>query len=148
MQPLVAQQNKAPELEDVLGYHLRRASNLSLASFARALGDEIKPIPFTVLCVIEEQPGVTAAEIGRQLSLQRANLAPMLAELEGRGLIERRADRGDHRVHRLHASPEGAAALADWRARVLAEEDKTLHALSPAERATLRALLVKVWKRD
>lgn len=148
MRDCVSQPGQAPGLDEILGYHLRRASVLSLASFARALGDEIKPIPFTVLRVIEDQPGISAAEIGRQLSLQRANLAPLLAELETRGLIARRPDRADHRVHRLHTSPRGALALADWHARVLAEEDETLRALAPDERATLRALLVKIWKQD
>ena len=148
MQMRVSQPERASELEDVLGYHLRRASMLSLASFARALGGEIKPIPFTVLCVIDEQPGISAAESGRALNLQRANLAPMLAELEAGALIERRADRGDHRVHRLHVSPAGAEALAGWRARVLADQNKTFRALTEAERAQLRALLMKIWKRD
>lgn len=135
-------------LRDVLGYSLRRASNHGLASFAKALNDEIKPVPFTVLCVIDEEPGITAADIGRQLSLQRANLAPMLAEFDARGLIDRRPDREDHRVHRLHLSPEGAVALADWRARVIAQEDRTFAALTAEERETLRGLLARIWQQD
>src|SRR5690349_24468532 len=95
-------------LEDYLGYHLRRASIRDLNGLSAALGDEVKPVPFTVLCLIEESPGVTAAEIGRALRLQRANLAPMLAEFDGRGLVERRPDREDNRIQRLHLSPAGA----------------------------------------
>lgn len=135
-------------LDDVLGYHLRRASVCALASFDRALDDEIKPVPFTVLCVIDEAPGITAAEIGRQLALQRANLTPMLADLDARGLIDRRADRTDHRIQRLHLSAAGGDALATWRSRVLAEEARTFAALTADERDALRHLLVKVWTRD
>jgi DNA-binding MarR family transcriptional regulator len=132
----------------LLGYHLRRAWVRSFADFAKALGDEIKPVPFTVLCLIDEAPGITAAEIGRQLQLQRANLAPMLADLDGRGLVERRPDREDHRIHRLHLSPHGALALTQWQARVIAQEERTFGALSDDERETLRDLLGRIWKQD
>lgn len=135
-----------PELDDLLGYHLRRASILDLAGFAEALGDEIKPVAFTVLCLIDETPGITAAEIGRQARLQRANLAPMLAEFDGRGLIERRLDAEDQRIQRLHLSQLGARAVADWRERALAQEDRTFGALTSDERETLRGLLSRIWK--
>lgn len=135
-------------LEDMLGYHLRRASIRDLAGVAKALGDEIKMVPLTVLCLIDEAPGITAAEIGRQIKLQRANLAPMLAEFDACGLIERRPDREDHRVQRLHLSQEGAVALAGWRARIVAQEEVTFSVLTTGERATLRRLLAKVWKKD
>jgi DNA-binding MarR family transcriptional regulator len=132
----------------LLGYHLRRAWVRNMADFARAFGEDVRPVPFTVLCLIDEVPGITAAEIARQLQLQRANLAPMLTEIEGRGLIERRPDRADHRVHRLHLSPDGAAALNEWQARVIAQEEQTFGALTPEERETLRALLARLWNKD
>ncbi|OLP54689.1 hypothetical protein BJF92_12735 [Rhizobium rhizosphaerae] len=137
---------RAPVLDDLLGYHLRRTSILDLAGFAEALGDEIKPVSFTVLCLIDEMPGITAAEIGRQARLQRANLAPMLAEFDAKGLIERRADAEDQRIQLLHLSPLGATMLADWRERAMAQEERTFGALTPGERALLRQLLARVWK--
>jgi DNA-binding MarR family transcriptional regulator len=139
---------KGSVLEDLLGYHLRRASIRDLNDFARVLGDEIRPVPFTVLCLIDEEPGITASDICRKIGLQRANLAPMLAELEGRSLIERRADREDHRVQRLHLSGAGTAALAGWRARVLEREARLFGNLTQAERGTLLRLLTKLWKED
>lgn len=139
---------EASSLEDLLGYHLRRASIRDIAGFAKAIGDEVRMVSFTVLCLIDEAPGITAAEIGRQVKLQRANLAPMMAELDARGLIDRRPDRQDHRIQRLHLSPLGATTLAGWRARIVAQEEETFGALSQSERATLRRLLAKVWKDD
>lgn len=138
----------AERLEDLIGYHLRRASIRDLAGFAKALGEEMKPVPFTVLCLIQEIPGITAAEIGRAARLQRANLAPMLADFDARGLIDRRPDREDHRIQRLHLSPSGEAAMANWRARVRRQEDETFGQLDPAERTVLRRLLAKVWRDD
>ena len=67
-------------LEDYLGYHLRRSSILDMTDFVRHFADaNLKPVPFAVLCLIDETPGITAAEIGRKAALQRANLAPLLA---------------------------------------------------------------------
>ena len=141
--------NRGSVLDDYVGYHLRRASILDLNAFARALADEnIKQVPFAVLCMIDEDPGITAAEIARLTGLQRANLAPMLAELEGRGLVDRLPDREDHRVQRLHLTAEGAASLARWRERVLEHEGRLLRNLTEDEQATLRRLLAKVWKPD
>ncbi|TPE48196.1 MarR family winged helix-turn-helix transcriptional regulator [Amaricoccus solimangrovi] len=137
-----------PGLENLLGYHLRRASIVDLAGFAQALGDEIKTVPFTVLCMIRDCPGITAAEIGRRAKLQRANLAPMLADLDARGLIARLPDREDHRVQRLHLTPEGAEAAAAWYARVTAQEEQTFGALNAEERGALRRLLARVWQTD
>lgn len=148
MKAVSKEEVRVDRLEDLLGYHLRRASIRDLAGFAKALGDEMKPVPYTVLCLIDEAPGITAADIARQARLQRANLAPMLADFDARGLIERRPDREDHRIQRLHLSPTGAATLAGWRERIVAQEEDTFGALSTAERATLRRLLAKVWKED
>lgn len=131
--------------QGLVGYHLRRAWVRNIAHFTQILGDDIKPVPFTVLCTIDETPGITAAEIGRRLRLQRANLAPMLADLEGRGLIERRPDREDHRVQRLHISAAGSTALAGWKERVLVQEERSFGALSAEERDALICLLAKVW---
>ncbi|WP_449080012.1 MarR family winged helix-turn-helix transcriptional regulator [Rhizobium sp. 22-785-1] len=137
---------RAPVMDDLLGYHLRRASILDLAGFAEALGDEIKPIPFTVLCLIDETPGTTAAEIGRQARLQRANLAPILAHFDTQGWIERLADDEDQRIQHLHLSETGAEVVAEWRARVMAQEERTFSALTPREREVLRQLLSRIWK--
>lgn len=147
MKAQVIQHVERTTLEDLLGYHVRRASIRDCAGLAKALGDEVKMVPFTVLLMIDEAPGITAAEIGRALSLQRANLAPMLAEFDVRGFIERRPDRTDHRVQRLHLTSEGAMKLAEWRARVVAQENTTFGGLDDAERETLRHLLEKVWKK-
>lgn len=138
----------ATKLDDYVGYHLRRASILDLNDLARTFGDGMKPVPFTVLCLIDETPGITAADIGRALRLQRANLAPMLAEFDERGLIERHAAPEDSRIQRLHLSGLGARALKEWRAQVEAHEARILAPLSNDERAALRQLLMRIWRRE
>lgn len=138
----------ATKLDDYVGYHLRRASLLDLSDLARTFGEGMKPVPFTVLCLIDESPGITAAEIGRALRLQRANLAPMLGEFDDRGLIERLGAPEDSRIQRLHLSAAGANALAGWRAQVEEHEARIFAPLSPYEREALRQLLARIWRRE
>ena len=93
-------------LEDYLGYHLRRASILDMADFVRHFADaRSKPVPFRRALPDRRDTGDHRRRIGRKAALQRANLAPLLAEFEERGLIERHPDRQDHRIQRLQLSP-------------------------------------------
>lgn len=134
-------------LEDLVGYHLRRASVADMNDFVRCFRAEgLRPIPFSVLCAIDEQPGTTSAEICRILGLQRANIVSILAEFDERGLIERHSDPNDQRIQRLSLSAEAKSLLPCWRARVVEREEKLFHTLTAGERRTLCELLARVWK--
>jgi len=134
-------------LESLIGYHVRRASLVDIAGVMASLAEaNIRPVPLSVLAMIVEKPGVTAAEICRQLAIQRANIVPILADLESRGLFVREADPEDQRIQRLHATKAGRANYADWLARIQAHEEHLLRRLTAAERAILRELLEKIWR--
>ncbi len=136
-------------LESLIGYHLRRASLVDITGVMAAIAEaNIRPVPFSVLAIIVENPGVTAAEICRQLAIQRANIVPILADLESRGLFAREADPEDQRIQRLHPTKAGRANYADWLAGIQAHEEHLLRRLTAAERAILRELLEKVWRED
>jgi DNA-binding MarR family transcriptional regulator len=136
-------------LESLIGYHLRRASLVDLTAVMEALaGTNIRPVPLSVFAMIVEKPGITAAEICRRLTIQRANIVPILADLESRGLFVREADPEDQRVQRLHATKAGRAVHADWMARLQVQEEHLLRRLTAAERAILRELLEKIWRED
>lgn len=134
------------QLEDFVGYHLRRASALNMQDISNALATVgQRPSGFSVACIINEQPGITSAEICRMLGLQRANIVPLLDELSGPGYIGRVDDEKDRRVQRLYLTDAGYEALETWHEVVLSHEDRVLAKLSPSERELLRELLVKIW---
>lgn len=136
-------------LDDLVGYHLRRVSLIDMNGFIRHLADQnLRPIPFSLLCLIDENPGCSAADLGRMLSLQRANLVHLLAELEDEDLIERRAEQEDKRKQRLFLAARGAEKLLVCRRLVREHENQVLKPLTGAERAQLRRLLAKVWASD
>ncbi len=88
------------------GYLLRRASASALGVLGRRLGAlGLRYVEASLLMVIGARPGLTQSEIGRMLEIQRANMVPIVARLEARGLLSRA--RTDGRSQGLHLSAAG-----------------------------------------
>lgn len=136
-------------LRNLVGYHLRRASVHDLQGAVAALEPmDLRMVPMSVLMMIVEEPGISAAEICRALLLQRANIVSVLAELERRGLFLREVDPSDNRIQRLFPTAKGEAEAHEALTRITEHEDRMLAALSARERTELRRLLAKVWQDD
>lgn len=133
-------------LADFTGYHLRRASALNMQDITNALAAVgQRPSGFSVACIINEQPGITSADICRALGLQRANIVPLLEELSAAGYISRIDDEKDKRVQRLYLTDTGYESLETWHEIALSHEDRVLSKLTSPERELLRELLIKIW---
>ena len=132
-------------LGDSIGYALRRAQLASTAEFLEAMKEvDLRPTQFSVLILINENPGVRQTEVCAALGLQKANFVPLLNELERRGLAERRPGVPDRRASALHLTEEGVAVLrraldlhSQW-------EDRVSSRLGPKGREQLLALLRKL----
>jgi DNA-binding MarR family transcriptional regulator len=134
-------------LEELVGYNLRRASALMMSDFSAMFADTfVRPTSFSVACIIDEQPGITSAEICRILGLQRANIVTLLAELEAANAIRRVDDADDKRIQRLYMSESGKENLLTWRQMAGHHEDRVLKRLTAGERAQLMELLNKIWR--
>jgi DNA-binding MarR family transcriptional regulator len=84
----------------------------SLKDFIRTLAPmELRPAQYSVLVLIGANPGRSQAAIGQALNIERARLARMLHDLEGRQWIERRVAADDGRSHSLFLTAEGRNAL-------------------------------------
>jgi len=100
------------QLDKHLGYFVRRLQIWIFQDFIRTLAPmQVRPAQYSVLLLIEANPGRTQAAIAQTLGIERARLARMLHELERRGWISR-ADGRDARSHALHLTPNGIKALA------------------------------------
>jgi DNA-binding MarR family transcriptional regulator len=133
-------------LEAMIGYNLRRASAFALNDFAVELSDAgLRPVTYAMLALIEERPGIRAAELCRILGIKSANMVALIAELEERGLVERDEHAGDRRVQILCLTQGAKDAMPAWRRRVGMHEDRFLHRLTTKERATLLRLLRRIW---
>jgi DNA-binding MarR family transcriptional regulator len=103
---------KLGTLDGHLGYFLRRLQISVFKDFIRTLAPmDVRPAQYSVLLLIEANPGRSQAAIGQALDIERARLARLLHVLEGRGWIERRAADDDGRSHSLYLTRAGEKAL-------------------------------------
>jgi DNA-binding MarR family transcriptional regulator len=99
------------QLEHHLGFFLRRLQIWVFQDFIQTLAPmKVRPAQYSVLLIVEANPGRSQAAIGQTLGIERARLARMLHELERRKWVSR-ANGSDARSHSLYLTVEGEKAL-------------------------------------
>lgn len=133
-------------LHGILGYQLAQAAITTTRVFTERVGQpsELRPVEFTILTLVHENPGVSARQLADALAVTPPNITMWIDKLERRGLIARERSTTDRRAQHIRTTPAGAALARQAVERVLEGEQATLAALSPAERAMLIELLHKV----
>jgi len=133
---------KLGALDGHLGYFLRRLQVSVFKDFIRTLAPmDVRPAQYSVLLLIEANPGRSQAVIGQALDIERARLARLLHGLEGRGWIERCAADGDGRSHSLHLTRAGEKALMRIKALTARHEAWLAEVLGSKRRLLLMDLL-------
>ncbi|MEZ5893321.1 MAG: MarR family transcriptional regulator [Parvularculaceae bacterium] len=132
-------------LDELIGYTLRQTANAFMNDFAASMaGTGLRPVLVSILSIVDENPGVRQGEIGRALGVARANMAPLMSELEAAKLVRRVPDESDRRAVIVSLTEAGRAALRNCKARIAAQERQSLAKLSESERQTLLRLLKKI----
>jgi DNA-binding MarR family transcriptional regulator len=130
------------ELPFLVGYALRRAQIAVFQDFFRTFADvRIRPAQFSVLTVLERNPGLKQSEVASVLGIKRTNFVVLLDELEGRGLAERRAAAGDRRSCALHLTEKGTILVRKLKRMAAAHERRMTRRIGPASRKHLFKLL-------
>lgn len=130
------------ELARHLGYFVRRLQVCIFNDFIRTLAPvNLRPAQYSVLLVIQANPGRSQAAIGKTLNIERARLARLLHELERRMLIERRAAFSDGRSHALFLTSGGKTAMARIKSLATEHETQLTQKLGARRRMLLMDLL-------
>ena len=104
-----------------LGYFIRRVQVWAFQDFIRALnGLKISPAQYSVLLIIDANPGLSQADLSRTLNIERARLVRVLNRLDKRGLTRRLRSSADGRTHALQLTPKGRDTMR--RAMELAQQ--------------------------
>ncbi len=132
------------ELSRSLGYRIRRAQLWVFREVSqRLLPFDISPAQFSVLSVIDANPGVNQLAIAKVLSIERAGLGRMMDHLERRGLVTRAESSINRRYYVLYLTPEGAELLEQLKPMIAASEKSLLKKIGPrAYRQFQRSLSV------
>lgn len=117
-------------LSDHLGYFVRRFQISIFQDFIRRLSRiDISPAQFSVLVIIGANEGLSQAELGTTLGIERARLVRMLHLLDRRGLTERLPSSADGRRHALRLTRAGQVQLKQAKALAAQHEASLLSKL-------------------
>lgn len=133
-------------LQWILGYQLAQASIVTIRNYQDVAGEPfgLKTVEYTMLALIQENPGVSPAQLAKALGLSAPYVTTGLEKLYRRGLVAREIHESDGRRHHLSATKEGAALGTEMTKRVYEGERAKIKTLSPAEQAMLAELLHKL----
>ena len=96
---------------------------------------------YVVLTALAEQPVRTQAALAQAINADKSRIIGVLDQLQQRGLISRRPDTSDRRVHLLSLTPAGERLRGSVQAAIRASEEEVLAAVPAADRdAFLRSL--------
>lgn len=130
-------------LNQSLGYLLRRAQVKAFQSFASHFDVfDIKPVQFSALELIANNPGMRQSRLAEALGLQRTNLVGMLDLLQKRGLIERQPAPDDRRSHALHLTQKGEQLLEHLHGQFHKHEGELLQSIGEDDLETVRRALL------
>lgn len=108
---------------------------------------ELEPREFALLRAVGAAEGQSQRALAERLQIPPSRMVAFVDALEGRGLMERRADPGDRRTRALHLTSAGANALQQAFAVALEFERDLCADLADDERERLLDLLGKVSPR-
>src|SRR5260370_20866084 len=134
------------ELSELLGYSLKRAQLKVFEDFLRCVAPlQLTPAQFSVMLLLDKNPGRNQTEIANTLGILRPNFVAMLDGLESRALCARIRSTNDRRSHILVLTDRGRSVLARAKKLVASKHEARLNeVLGPSDRAALLSMLTKL----
>ncbi len=130
-------------LGEYVGYALRRAQLTVFQDFIDSLAElDLRPGQFSLLTIVDANPGLLQSHACAALGIQKANLVPLLDGLQKRGLVRRVAR--DGRANGLHLTDEGRRLLGRARRLHDRHERRVTGLMSALERKRLIATLNRI----
>lgn len=139
---------KLGELSELLGYVFKRAQLRIFEDFIRCVEPlQLTPAQFSVLVLLEHNPGRNQTEIATTLGILRPNFVAMLDGLESRELCVRVRSTQDRRSHIVMLTDKGRAVLARAKRLVATKHEARLNTLLGEDgRTAMMTMLEKLAK--
>src|ERR1700740_2055486 len=137
---------RAGRVTDHPGDLLKRAQaplNAAMADVLREHGSTLAQ--YAVLTALEEEPGLSNADLARRAFVTPQTMNQVLRELEQKGWVTRHPHPGHARIRQAHLTQTGRAVLRACHRATDAVEEQMLAPLTPGDRehfaATLRVCI-------
>lgn len=128
-----------------VGFTLSSLGHAVARGFSEALAPlGIEPRDFALLRLLATVEGDSQQAVGERLGIPSSRMVAFVDAHEAHGLIERRPDPADRRVHALHMTKAGRELLSRAFAIAVAYEQELCGDLSSAEREQLLELLQRM----
>ncbi|MDR3494281.1 MAG: MarR family transcriptional regulator [Ancalomicrobiaceae bacterium] len=97
-----------------VGYQLRRAQLAVFYHFIHCFADyDIRPAQFSVMVLIDRNPGLNQSEIAAALGIKRTNFVALIDSLDRRGLATRMSTQSDRRSYALYLTDSGRTLVQE-----------------------------------
>jgi MarR family transcriptional regulator, transcriptional regulator for hemolysin len=125
-----------------IGRQLSRTARAASRAFDEALAQAGGSVPvWLVLISLKRERLRNQRELAEAVGIREATLSHHLNAMEGQGLITRRRDPANRRVHLVELTEAGEAAFGRLRGAATSFDQRLLGGLSAAETAQLAQLL-------
>ena len=132
-------------LAHLVGYASSRAALELRKTFTRHMAPfDLKISEFSILMLVAANAGVNQRRLGQALDISAPNMAVTLDRMVERGWVERVRSTEDRRAQQIHLTAAGRGLVQRAEKVSATMEDVALRRLSPAERALLVELLMKI----
>jgi DNA-binding MarR family transcriptional regulator len=132
-------------LPNLIGYNVRRAQIALWRDFSRTVGrGEIRPAVFSLLILVEANPGIAQIELAEQLDLDKAAIVGLLHRLQRRQWVVRRRSGEDRRRQGISLTSGGQEMLDELRREMLEHERRFTRFFTREELAQLFAYLRRI----
>jgi len=134
-------------LGDFIGYQLRMAQILAFRAFEGRLTKYGRaPRYLGLLATIRAEPGLSQNTLAQAVALGRSSLVNILDQLEGDGLLVRKAAPNDRRRNGVWLTEKGQDIVTALLREAKAEDDRMTKHLSEEQISQLYAYLTQIIK--
>ena len=128
-----------------LGLHLTRISRTVSRAFDDTLAEAGGSLPvWLVLISLKSRQLSSQRELAEAVGIQGATLTHHLDAMESAGLVTRRRDPANRRLHLVELTPAGDALFLRLRDAAMAFDQRLRAGLSESEVSQLKALLTRL----
>lgn len=145
MRPVAKERSPKVPLWARPGYLLRRLHQIHYALFyEECAGFDITPVQYGLLTTLSQNPDLDQNSIGRELGIDRTNVADVIARLARRGYLERHRSKEDKRMVLARLTSAGQRVTDEMYDAMQRAQERLLQPLPPPERKALIKTLIRV----